>query len=59
MGLWIFPFSAVFNTLSPKTITGQMLGYSSAAGVGTGNGEGVHILIHDTNIVSTNLYDAL
>ena len=45
--------NVTFNTLSPKTITGQMLGYSSAAGVGTGNGEGVHILIHDTNIVST------
>jgi hypothetical protein len=48
-----------FNTLSPKTITGQMLSYTSAAGVGNGNTEGVHILIPDINIVNTRAGNAI
>ena len=44
--------SVTFNTLSPKTITGQMLGYSSAAGTGGASSEGVHILSPDANVLN-------
>tara|TARA_R100000008_G_scaffold58659_2_gene36473 strand:+ start:10724 stop:11425 length:702 start_codon:yes stop_codon:yes gene_type:complete len=48
-----------FNTLSPKTITGTMLGYSSAAGGGGASSEGVHILIPDVNILNTTSGNAI
>jgi hypothetical protein len=48
-----------FNTLSPKTINGQMLSYTSAAGTAGGSMEGVHILIPDVNIVNTRSGNAI